>query len=125
MKTILGHETKIKYWVFLVLIIVIFITLLKILFHSDEGILIQNHFYVFEEYFKGQSKKILSRRKLLYDLSRAASIDPKVAALVKCLVETNQNKTLEFSRRIGCQNKKQSKLILVISFGFEVDALGM
>ena len=116
MKKILGHETRIKYWVFLVLIIVIFITLLKILFHSDEGILIQNHFYVFEEYFKGQSKKILSRRKLLYDLSRAASIDPKVAALV----ETNQNKTLEYSRR-----KKQSKLILVISFGFEVDALGM
>ena len=121
MKKILGYETRIKYWVFLVLIIVIFITLLKILFHSDEGILIQNHFYVFEEYFKGQSKKILSRRKLLYDLSRAASIDPKVAALV----ETNQNKTLEYSRRIGCQNKKQSKLILVISFGFEVDALGM
>ena len=124
MKKILGHETRIKYWVFLVLIIVIFITLLKILFHSDEGILIQNHFYVVKEYFKGQSKKILSRRKLLYDLSRAASIDPKVAAQVKCLVETNQNKS-KFSRRIGCQNKIQSKLILVISFGFEVDVLGM
>ena len=83
----------------------------------DEGLLSSHHLHAIDAFFRKPPRKLLSRKKLLYDLSKAASLDPKAPHNEKC--------SSQKLNPVKCENKEGRKVILVMSFGFEVDTLGL
>ena len=82
----------------------------------DEGLLSSHQLHAIDAFFRKPPRKLLSRKKLLYDLSKAASLDPKAPHNEKC--------SSQKLNPVKCENKEGRKVILVMSFGFEVDTLG-
>ena len=110
----LCHDAKTLFWTVIVFAsVVIFVFTLS---DYDEGLLSSHQLHAIDAFFRKPPRKLLSRKKLLYDLSKAASLEPKVPHNEKC--SSQKLNPVKF------QNKDGRKLILVMSFGFEVDTLG-
>ena len=108
------HDAKTIFWTVIVFASVVIFVLTSC--DYDEGLLSSHQLHAIDAFFRKQPRKLLSRKKLLYDLSRAASLEPKVPHNEKC--------SRQKLNPVKCQNKDERKLILVMSFGFEVDTLG-
>ena len=110
----LCHDAKTIFWTVIVFASVVIVVLT--LCDYDEGLLSSHQLHAIDAFFKKPPRKLLSRKKLLHDLSRAATLEPKVPHDKKCSGQK--------LNPVKCQNKDGRKLILVMSFGFEVDTLG-
>lgn len=110
----LCHDARTIFWTVTVFASVVIFVLT--LCDYDEGLLSSHQLHAIDAFFRKPPRKLLSRKKLLYDLSKAASLEPKVPHNEKC-----SRQKLKY---VKCQNKDWRKLILVMSFGFEVDTLG-
>ena len=112
----LCNDAKFTFWMMFVFSSLM---LFSLLLFDDEGLLSTMDI---DSFFKKPQRKLLSRNKLMYALSQAASLNPNVPPNIKCY---NQYKTaLKLSSKLKCDNKEERKIILVMSFGFEVDSLG-
>ena len=112
------HDLKI-----ISLIVIATVTLVAITLFGDP-LLDMKDIHAIDVFFRKPHRKLLSRRKLLYDLSRAASLNPKVPQDEKCFQQIKQPKFLSKSYPLKNDSRQVRKVILVMSFGFEVDSLG-
>ena len=115
----LCNDAKFTFWMIFVFSSLI---LFALLLFDGEGS--SHHFSAMDidSLFRKPQRKLLSRNKLMHALSQAASMNPNVPPNIKSY---NQNKTaLKLSSKFKCDNKEERKIILVMSFGFEVDSLG-
>ena len=111
----LCNEAKFTFWMILGFSsLIVFVLLL----YDDDGVFSTRHFSAIDSVLRKPQRKLLSRNKLMYALSQAASLNPSVPPNDKC---NDQNKK---SSKFKCDNKDERKIILVMSFGFEVDSLG-